>query len=276
MKIGTVGTGTIVATMLENLKHFPDFSCEAVYSRREATALNFARRFQVSKTYTDLDAMCQDPDIDCIYIASPNSLHYTQARKALSYGKHVLCEKPFTVHLSEARELVRLAGEKNLLLLETITTVYHPNFAKVAELLPEIGDIQMIQGTFCQYSGKYDAFLGGALPNVFNPDFAGGALMDINLYNIYFVAALLGKPHKLQYLAAKAFNGIDTHGILSMEYPGILCTLTGAKDCSAENGIQIIGTNGYMHITPSASFCQHLRLVCRNRPEQTYSKTSAI
>ncbi len=271
MRIGTIGTGAIVADMVTNMQRTDNCIVEAVYSRREETARAFADKFGVSKIYTNLDAMCQDDDIDCIYVASPNSLHYEQAKKALNYGKHVLLEKPFTVKLTEAKELVTLAKEKHLMLFEAITLVHHPNFVRLKEHLPLIGNLQMILATFCQYSRKYDAFLNGELPNVFNPAFAGGSLMDINFYNLYFVNELLGKPEKLHYYAAKADNGIDTHGVLIMQYPNnVVCTCTGSKASASANGIQLIGDKGYITVGPMASFLQELRVVRKGEPDIFY------
>lgn len=272
MRIATVGTGSIVATMIENMRRTAFLSPEAVYSRKLETAQAFAEPFGISKLYTDFDKMCQDPDIDCIYIASPNSLHYSQTKKALLYGKHVICEKPFTPTLAEAAELVLLAKEKHLLLLEAITPIYHPNFQRIRELLPSLGTLRLASATFCQYSRKYDAFASGALPNVFNPAFAGGSLMDINLYNLYFMTALFGTPDVLQYFAGKHENGIDTHGILFLQYQNMLCQCTASKDSDASNGIQLIGDKGYMHITPSASFCQSLHVVYHDKTELTFTE----
>ena len=256
MNIGTVGTGNIVETILENVQKVEGISCEAVYSRKEETGRKLADKFQIQKVYTDYDAMCQDESIDFIYIASPNSLHYAQAKKALEYGKNVICEKPFTPYLSQAKELVAIAREKQLFLFEGITTMFQPNYQLVKEHLTFLGSMKMVLCTFCQYSSKYDAFMKGELPNVFNPAFAGGALMDINLYNIYFIAGLFGKPEKVEYFAGKHENGIDTHGILILQYPNLICECTGAKDSWCENNVQLLGDKGYIRITPGSSNCQ--------------------
>ncbi len=272
MRIGTIGTSTIAATMVENMHRTNGLIVTAAYSRNEDTARAFADKFGIPQIYTNLDAMCQSSIIDCVYIASPNSLHFEQAKKALSYGKHVICEKPFTPTLTEARELVALAKEKHLLLFEAITTVHHPNYNLIKTYLPLIGNLKMILATFCQYSSKYSAFLAGELPNIFNPAFAGGSLMDINLYNIYFIAELLGLPDKIQYFAGTHENGIDTHGILLMQYPDVLCQCTASKDSFCENGVQILGDKGYMRITPSASFCQELRIVRKGQPDLIFTE----
>lgn len=271
MRIGTIGTGFIVSYILDNIRDAEGITCEAVYSRSEEKGRQLAEKYGVKKVYTDLDAMCADPDIDFIYVASPNSLHYAHTKKALEYGKHVLCEKPFVPTAAQARELIALAKEKHLLLFEAITTIYHPHRPWIRDHLKDVGNLQMISATFCQYSTRYERFLAGETPNVFNPAFAGGSLMDINLYNIYLVASLLGRPDRVEYFAGKHENGIDTHGVLILQYGNVICQCTGAKNTWCENGIQIMGDKGYMQIGPMGSNCQHIRLVRRGQEDVTLS-----
>ena len=166
--------------------------------------------------------MLADPDIDLIYIATPNSLHYRQAKAALLAGKNVLCEKPFVPTVAEADELIRLAKERHLFLFEAITTAHHANYALVKEHLPDIGPLRIVSCTFCQYSSRYDALLSGQVPPVFDPACCGGALMDLNLYNVHFVVGLFGEPMSVSYHPNLYRNGIDTSGILLLEYPDFL------------------------------------------------------
>lgn len=270
MRIGAVGTGSIVRSMLQNMEKVEGIACEAICSRKEETGRKLADEFGISKVYTDLDAMCQDPDLDFIYIASPNSLHYPQAKKALSCGKHVICEKPFTPTVKEAEELIRMAKERHLFLLEGITTIRQPNYHWVQERLDRIGDLKMATCTFCQYSSRYDAFQAGQVPNVFNPAFAGGSLMDINLYNIYFLVGLFGTPDQVAYYPGCLEGGIDTHGILILRFGSLICQCTGAKDTWCENNVQLLGDKGYLRITPCSSNCKDAVLVARGaEPEQS-------
>lgn len=268
MRIGTIGTGFIVHYMIKNMQKVEGITCEAVYSRKKETGRALAGEFCIEKVYIDLDEMLQDDRIDFIYIASPNSLHYEQAKMALSYGKNVICEKPFTPTLVEAEELVRIAKEKHLFLFEAITTRYHPNYRWVKEHMADIGELKSMNCTFCQYSSRYDALKRGEVTNIFNPKFAGGALMDINVYNIHFVAGLLGAPDCVQYFAGTHENGVDLHGTLVMQYGDVICQCTGAKDSRCENSAQILGDKGYMHITPCSSICQEVRLVIGGEEQQ--------
>ena len=155
MNIGILGTGSIARTMAAEFAKVPAFRCEAVCSRQQATGEALAQQFGIPKVYTDYDAMLADPDIELVYIATPNSLHYAQTKAALLAGKNVLCEKPFVPAVAEADELIALAKEKHLFLFEAITTAHHPNYALAKQYLDDIGSLRIVSCTFCQYSSRY-------------------------------------------------------------------------------------------------------------------------
>ncbi len=261
MKIGAIGTSFIMDTILENMSQTAGMDCVALYSRTLEKGQTLAKKFAISKVYTSLEDMLADKDLDWIYVCSPNSLHYQQSKQALLAGKNVLCEKPFTTTSGELAELIALAKEKRQFLFEAILPMYHPNYRIVKEHLPLIGNLKMASGTFCQYSSRYEALLSGNVPNVFNPAFSGGCLMDLNLYNIYFMVGLFGKPESIDYHATLYENGIDTNGILYMKYPGFLCQCMAAKDTFCENSVQLMGDKGYIKVTPGPSICEKVTIV---------------
>jgi predicted dehydrogenase len=230
-----------------------------------------ADQFGIQKVHTDFEAMLADPEIDMVYVASPNCFHYSQTKAALLAGKHVLCEKPFSPTVAEADELIALAKEKGLFLFEAITTAHHPHYALVKENLPRLGAIKVVSGMFCQYSSRYPALLAGKASPVLDHAYAGGALMDINLYNIHFVVGLFGAPKSVQYYPNRHETGVDTSGLLIMEYPGFVCQCVGAKDCAAQNGVQLIGEDGHMVITPSGSNCQQLEVRPRGAQAEIFA-----
>ena len=273
MNIGILGTGSIARTMAAEFAKVPAFRCEAVCSRQQATGEALAQQFGIPKVYTDYDAMLADPDIELVYIATPNSLHYAQTKAALLAGKNVLCEKPFVPTVAEADELIALAKEKHLFLFEAITTAHHPNYALAKQYLDDIGSLRIVSCTFCQYSSRYDAFMNGQTPPVFDPAYCGGALMDLNIYNIYFVVGIFGDPKAVHYYPNRHANGIDTSGILILEYPNFVCQCTAAKDSSAHNSAQIIGTEGSILIEPGSNNCQKL-VVTRKGKEPYISEIS--
>ena len=267
MKIGAIGTSFIMDTILENMANTTGMSCDALYSRTLEKGQALADKFHIKKVYTSLQDMLSDNELDWIYVCSPNSLHYEHSRQALLAGKNVLCEKPFTTTSKQLKELITIAKEKNLFLFEAILPMFHPNYDRIRENLSLIGNLKMASGTFCQYSSRYDALLAGDVPNVFNPQYSGGCLMDLNMYNVYFMVGLFGKPEYVEYHATLFENGIDTNGILYMKYPNFICQCTGAKDAFCENGVQILGDKGYIKVSPGPSNCQRVKIVRRNEED---------
>lgn len=208
--------------------------------------------------------------MDFIYVASPNSLHFGWTKDALLAGKNVICEKPFASTYKEAEELSKLAKEKRLFLFEAMTVPHLPNLKLLKEKLPEIGTIKFAQINFSQYSSRYDAFLKGHTPNVFNPEFSGGALMDLGCYNIGFYTELFGVPDNLSYYANLAENGIDTSGVLLFNYDGFFATAVAAKDSCSENFVQIQGENGYIHVKGASSRCLGFTVVKNNGEKEFF------
>lgn len=271
VRIGAVGTGAITRSMLAEFQRSEDLECTAICSRSEAKGRALADSFGIQKVYTALDELLLDTEIDMVYIATPNTIHYRQVKAALLAGKHVLCEKPFVPSAAEAEELITLARKKNRMLFEAITTAHHPNYRLVAEALPGIGRLKLVLCTFCQYSSRYPALLQGNAAPVLDPAYAGGALMDINLYNVHFVAGLFGVPETVRYFPNIHSNGVDTSGVLLLQYPDFLCQCVGAKDCGGENSIQLLGENGSIQITPGGNNCQTVKICIRGEETQTIS-----
>lgn len=268
MKIGTIGTGQIVREILEGIASADGVSCGAVYSRNRETGAALAEVFGVEKVYTDLEEFLSDPELDIIYIASPNSLHAEQAQLALEHGKHVLLEKPFTPTLREAQDLFALAEERGLFLFEAITTQSLPNYKALRELLPQVGRVKIVQCSYSQYSSRYDALLAGQAPNVFNPAFAGGTLMDINLYNLSLVVSLFGKPLEASYYANRHENGVDVSGVLVLRYPDFICTCEGAKDTWGVNSAQIQGEKGFLYVKDGCNWFSEVTLETKKGHQQ--------
>ncbi|MCT1901509.1 Gfo/Idh/MocA family protein [Oceanobacillus sojae] len=256
MKIGTIGSGFIVDWFLTALNDIEGASCEAVYSRKEETAKPLADKYQIEKIYTDLNQMFADPSIEFIYIASPNSLHFEHAFQALNHGKHVICEKPFTSTAKEAKTLIELAKQNQLMLFEAISNIHLPNYQAIKEEVKKLGKLKFVQCNYSQYSSRYNKLLDGENPNVFNPAFSGGALADINIYNLHFVMNLFGVPDAVSYTANIHENGIDTSGVLVMKYPDFIAECVGAKDSNSMNFGLIQGENGYVHVQDGANVCK--------------------
>lgn len=266
MRIATIGTGMIVEWFLTAASQVEGADVVAVYSRRAETGKKLADKFHIHDVYTDMDTMLASKDIDCIYVASPNSLHYSYTKKALLAGKHVICEKPFTSTLKELDEVTKIAKEKKLFLFEAIVTIHMPNYIMLKKEVERLGTIRMVQCNFSQYSSRYDKFLAGETPNVFNPQFSGGALSDINIYNLHFVMNIFGKPKEFHYYP-NIQRGIDTSGVLILHYDGFQAVCVGCKDTRSHNIAQIQGELGYITLNSETSRCANFSITTKEGTE---------
>lgn len=248
IRLGTIGSGIIVHHILDGVKATEGISLEAVYSRSEEKGKTLAAEYGASKVYTDMDAFLQDEEVNFVYIATPNLLHYEQAKKALLAGKNVILEKPFCTKTEHARELVEIAKDKHLFLVDAVPPSYLPNFDIIKRELPKIGNVKLVMSNFSQYSSRYDQLLAGEMTNIFNPEYAGGCLMDINFYNVYLNVALFGKPQEAVYYPNMWKDIIDTSGIMMLNYDGFACEAAGAKDTWGVNFAQIEGDKGYIYV----------------------------
>ena len=133
MKLGIIGSGKIVHDFLTAIDQINNLDVVAISStkRSENIAQELAKKYSINKTYTDNDELMSDPDVDTVYVAVPNFLHYQVAKAALEHGKNVICEKPFVDSTNEAKKLKQLADEKNLIIVEAITNIYLENFKRI-------------------------------------------------------------------------------------------------------------------------------------------------
>ena len=262
IRVATIGSGVIVDRMIQAIQSTNDMCVQAVYSRTMQKAQEFALKHHVETFYDDLDAMLADSQINTVYVASPNSLHYEQSKKALLAGKHVICEKPFCSRLAQAKELFALAEEKGVFIFEAITNIHTPNFKIIQDSLSRCGQVKMVQCNFSQFSSKYLDYKAHKQRNVFDLAFDGGALTDINVYNLHFVTGLFGMPTSCEYIANVGYNGIDTSGIVILKYEDMIAVCVGAKDCSSPNCAYIQGDEGTIRMDrASIGVCSHVDFI---------------
>lgn len=245
MRLAIFGAGMIVKDFFTMIDDIPEIELAAIMGTPSdlETMEQLQSEHKIGKIYTDAAECLADPAIDTVYVALPNFLHYKFAKMALEAGKNVICEKPFTLHADQLEELSALAKEKDLILVEAITNQYLTNYQALKADLPKLGDLKVIECNYSQYSHRYDAFLAGKVLPVFDPKKGGGALMDLNIYNIHFVIGLMGEPQAVHYYA-NVQRGVDTSGILVLEYPETKVICIAAKDCSASVRSTIQGNKG--------------------------------
>ena len=271
MKLGVVGTGTIVQEVLPFLSGW-DWQVSALCGtpRSQAKVADLCEQNQIPAGFTDYAEMLKKADMDAVYVAVPNFLHFSFVKQALEAGHSVIVEKPMTSHYGEARKLEALAKEKGLFLFEAITTVYLPDYQKTKEWLSRVGDVKIASCNYSQYSRRYDAFRNGEILPAFDPAKSGGALMDLNLYNLHYLIGLFGEPRKVRY-AANMERGIDTSGVLTLDYGTFQAVSIAAKDCAAPSRCLIQGTKGYIQMDTPANACREVKLHLNDGTEETFS-----
>ena len=263
MRLGIAGTGKIVSDALYALEAVEQAHVKAIFARPHSAekGKKLAAQYSIPRVYTDYDELLDDPDIDTVYIGLINSAHYEYAKKALNKYKHVILEKPFTESYDEAAQLISLAREKERFIFEAITVLHTEVIDKMRGALPKLGNIRMMLANYSQYSSRYDRYLEGQVDHTFDPADHGGALRDLNVYNIHYAAALFGSPEKVSYFPNKGFNGVDTSGTIVMEYDGFCAVCTGAKDSDSPCFVSIQGEKGYMRIDGKPNVAPDLTVV---------------
>ena len=235
MRLGMIGTGMMAGFVLPHIKGWGvDLRAICGSGRDPLKTAARADEYGIELRFNDYRDLIACPDIDTVYVAVPNALHYEIVMEALDAGKHVVVEKPMATNARQAQEMARRAEELGLFFWEGMMAFRQPNYLHIRdEWLSRIGDLKLALAVFNRYSSR----------------FAGGSLMDINVYCVASLVGLFGEPASVRY-RANMHRGIDTSGILEMDYGAFQATAISAKDCAAPSFVQIEGTKGYI-LSPS-------------------------
>ena len=249
MKLGIIGSGKIVHDFLSIADQIPNLELVALSTtkRSHQIGLELQEKYNISKLYQDNTDLFNDANVDTVYVAVPNSLHFSIAKAALEAGKNVICEKPFVATTDEARELKEIADKNQVIIVEAITNIYLENFKFIEDNLAKIAPIHVVNLNYTQYSSRYDAFLEGDIQPAFDPKKDGGALMDLGIYNLHIIIKLFGKPDSVKYFPTIQKN-IDTSGILHLGYSDKQASSIAAKDSFSPNVSTIEGEKGALII----------------------------
>jgi predicted dehydrogenase len=242
---GILSTGKIAAGFAEDLRHVPGAALAAVGSRTAEAADGFANRFQIPRRHASYADLVHDPAIDVVYVATPHSLHAEHTRLALEAGKHVLCEKPFTLNARQAAELIALARERRLFLMEAMWMRFLPALVDVRRLLAEgtLGEVRMLSADF----GLRFAF--NPHGRLFAPELGGGALLDLGVYPVSLAHMVFGRPEIIVSLASLGSTGVDDQSGIVLRYPaGQIAVLHTAMGAATPTEAAIIGTQGRLHL----------------------------
>jgi predicted dehydrogenase len=242
---GVLGTGAVAADFVRGLRHLPDARVQAVGSRTATRAEQFARDLAIPRAHQTYDAVLADPDVDVVYVATPNSRHKGDALSCLAAGKHVLCEKPFTPSAADAREVVSAARAAGLFCMEAMWMRFIPAVRRLKELLAagEIGDPLMLTAELGFPAGDDgDArFLG--------PEEGGGAWLDLGVYLVSLAHLLFGPPARVVSQAKTNARGADLQSAAILWFGSGRQAVLSSSLCGELSGeARVVGTRGHVRV----------------------------
>ena len=249
IKWGILGTGGIAREFAQDVANFTEMKIAAVGSRTLKNAEQFGFAEHVFGSYEEL----VNSDVDAIYIATPHQVHCENTLLALSAGKPVLCEKPFAVNANQAKAMADSASKNNLLLMEAMWTRYLPHIQKVRELINELGEIYSVSAEHGQALTH--------IPRLTDPNYAGGALLDLGIYPVSFIYMVLGKPIKIT-ARGEIVGGVDYQTSAIFQYEnGAHATFNTNLKVKGPTTATIAGSKARLELETSFYRPTNIRLV---------------
>ena len=244
LNVGILGCGAIAATMANTVRKTKGFCMYAAASRNLDKATGFAKRNGVRKAYGSYEELLQDKKVDLVYIATPHSEHFEHAKLCISYGKPCLVEKAFTVNEAQAREVFRLAKEKNVFITEAIWTRYMPFVRTMKEVLAS-----GVIGKPVYLSANLGYAVKGK-ERMVEPALAGGSLLDLGVYPLNFASMMFGDDLlRVEASCTYTSKHLDEQDNLTLIYKdGRMAALTATMLGTTDRKGTIVGTEGYLVI----------------------------
>ena len=275
LRIATVGTGIVVDWFLDAVSQFEDIELVGAFSRSLEKARTWGEPRGARLFFDNLDELAACPEIDAVYIASPNAMHIPNAKIMLAAGKHVLAEKAIASNVREASEAFALAHEKGVVLMEAMRNVHGPVFETIRDALPQLGEVRAATLRFSKVSSRVPALMSGKLTNTFDPGMSGGGLMDIGVYCVSAMTALWGAPRRVAAMgttfdvstigADPRWPIVELGGEALCDYGDFVVNLSWGKVGDNHVPSQIMGTEATL-VIDSISTPQHVEVV---RPAQS-------
>ena len=243
---GILGAGKIAKKFANDLQFVSNAKLVAVGSRTQENANAFAALFSIEKSYGSYEALVKDSEIDIIYIATPHVFHFENTIMCLQNGKAVLCEKPFAINEKQVLQMLQLATEKNLFLMEALWSSFLPHFIKLKEILAEgiIGEVTAMQANFGFQTNAESS------KRLTERELGGGTLLDIGIYNIFFALNILGEPQSVEASMIANQTGADEQCAITYHYAnGATAQLFSTFKSNIPIDAQIFGTKGNIKLT---------------------------
>ena len=243
---GILGTGTIAHKFASDLQFVENAELVAVGSRSLENAKIFAEEFNIKLSFESYKELAECDQIDIVYIATPNNLHHPNTLLCLNNGKAVLCEKPLALNEKQVLEMIALAHQKNLFLMDALWTKFLPHYRKMTEIVKSgtLGELKVVLANF--------GFLANAEPHsrLLNPALGGGSLMDIGIYNIFTTLDILGEPDQINVSINSTEQGIDEQCAVIFKYNnGAMASLFSSISANLGTEVEISGTLGRLKLT---------------------------
>jgi dihydrodiol dehydrogenase / D-xylose 1-dehydrogenase (NADP) len=254
---GILSTGGIAHEFARRTLQTPGAELVAVGSRTAESAETFGAQFNIPHRHGSYEALAGDPEVDIIYIATPHNFHYANARLCLEAGKPVLVEKAFTLNAAQAADLIAIARQKRLFLMEAMWTRFLPVMAKVRELVQggAIGELRIVKADL--------GFRADYRPDwrLLNLNLAGGALLDVGCYVVSFASMLLGNPIQVSGISHIGQTGVDEQSAILLGYPeGRMAVLNCAIRTDLARDGWVFGTEGSLYLSPFFCWTSHIIL----------------
>ena len=244
---GILSTGGIAATFAGDLPRVPGAELAAVGSRSLPAAEAFARKHGFARAYGSWAELAGDPDVDVVYVATPHAFHLPAALACLAGGKAVLCEKPMTLDLASAAQLVQESRARGLFLMEAMWMRFNPAIRKMVDLIADgaIGEVTSVHADF----GLQGPF--AASHRLRDPALGGGALLDLGVYPVNLAHLVLGVPATVTSWGHLTPEGIDDNtGVVLGYESGAMAALTCSLVGETRNAASITGTRGRIDLPP--------------------------
>ena len=243
IRFGVIGAGNIAKTFSMAVKKTEGI-LYAISSRDLLKAQSYQETFGYEVAYGSYEEMVLDPKVDCVYVATPHGLHAEHMKLAIEHKKHVLCEKSFTLNEAQAKEIIDLARQHQVFLMEAMWTRFLPTIQKTKDKIDAglIGDIEKINVSF-----GFNA-IDRRKNRLFDPYMGGGALLDIGVYTITFANIFLGEPQFVTSDAMMDNYQYDVSHQINYTYPKAKAILISSLNEDLSNDAYIHGTKGYVVI----------------------------
>lgn len=242
---GILGAGNIAGALVDGIRDTGDGDVVAIASRSRDRAAGFAERLAIPNAYGSYEELLENRDVDAVYVATTNDLHYRNTMDAIHAGKAVLCEKPFALNAGQAEEMVAAAESAGVFLMEAMWMRFIPAIEELISMVESgrLGELRAVLADFGFVAGA------GAGHRLVEPELGGGALLDLGVYPITLAMLLLGVPDRVEATATIASTGVDEQVAATMGFAdGALATAVASFTAASPLEAHIVGSNGRVHI----------------------------